>query len=121
MSLEGRRILTQIDNHVVNCTLRAAYQLGLSRWRDLVMHAPQRSLLLVERDVALHGTRTQLVFQEFPFAPGTGKKATFVFPFFQLNHVRTRQFGLGKSHERTSTSGIGTTSFPPHSPTYAIC
>ena len=69
----------------------------------------------IERDIALNEAGIQPVRLEFSTAPGTPEETSFVRDSIYLYYIRAGQRRLDELHGSTSTEGIGTTNFPPHS------
>jgi hypothetical protein len=61
------------------------------------MHAPQRALALIERNVALEHLRVQPVCFEFLRAKSAGKKPALIRVFLQFDHECAEQLSLRKN------------------------
>src|ERR1700688_4831686 len=96
--LEFRRLRTHIHDHIVNCSLGAAYQLGLGIWRGLIMYASQRSFSRVERQAALHQPRVEPMSVEFLLAPCARKETTLVWFRFGVNFEDVWEARVKKNH-----------------------
>src|SRR5919198_2230983 len=117
---ERGRVRAQVDDHVVDGPHGAADQLGLRVRAHLVVHAPERPALLVERDAALDEPRVEPVPLDLVLAPRAGEEAAMVLQPLGLDDDRARQRRFEEDHGYTATWGIGTTNWPPHPRMYAI-
>jgi hypothetical protein len=91
---ESRGLTTEIYNNVVNSAPAAPNQLDLFEGNTLKVHAPKRTLFLVERDIALHPVGIQPENLALALAPASRKKATLVFQLLQFDNVSTLQVCL---------------------------
>jgi hypothetical protein len=69
----------------------------------------QGTLALIVRNAALHQSWIKAVRFELPLAPAPSEKSPIVFQPVGLYDECTFELGLGEDHEKTLTSGIGTT------------
>ena len=84
--LEIRRTLgAQIDDDVEDRASRAPDELGLGGRRILEVHAPQRSLGLVESDVGLRDDRLQSVIGKLLLAERASEEAAIVLATFDVD------------------------------------
>src|SRR5262245_17385937 len=93
----------EIDHHIVDCSPGAADYLGLRMRRCLKVDAAQRSLLGVERDIALHGLGVQSFAFPFLLAPAAGKKPAVVRSGLKMNLENSRQLGFMKCNNETAS------------------
>src|SRR4051794_32944164 len=92
------RFRTDIDDHVPDRAANAPDELRLGRWRQLIMHAANCSLGVIERKVRLNHLRLQSVLGEFLRAKRTAEKpAVILFPI-KLDYKRTGEFRFVENH-----------------------
>ena len=85
------------------------------------MHAAQGARAVVIGQVALHEPLAQPVLGEIAAAKGPGEQPPIVFVGLDVDDEGAGQGRFAEQHQNTSTRGIGTTNFPPHSRMAAIC
>src|SRR2546426_433769 len=97
--LQERRALgPQVHDDVEDRPAGGADQLRLGVRRILEVHASQRALPLVERDVRLRNHGLEAVFGELPLTEGAGEKAALVLAPFHVDDEGTLQPGFGEDH-----------------------
>ena len=94
----GRRVGSQVDDHVVDRASGAAHELGLGGRRHLVVHAAQRAAPVVEGHVALGNERRNAVRLELLPAEGACEKAAVVLAPFEVDDEGARKRCLGENH-----------------------
>ena len=97
--LERRRGGPQVEHDIINRSLRATNELCFFVRRDLIMHASQRSIFLIEGQAALHKVRVQSVRLELIPAKRPRKKSSFVFDSFRLDDERAFQLRFFEDHQ----------------------
>src|SRR5262249_50943188 len=75
---EGRRLRTQVEQHVMHGATNATQELVFLIRGDLVVKAAQRVLVAVEGDVHLHDPVGQAAVPELASTPTAGKEAAIV-------------------------------------------
>src|SRR5688572_28980893 len=88
----------QVDDDVVDRSTGAPHQLGLLVRRSLIVHAAERSLLLVEGDAALRESWVQAARLEFPPAPCSRKKPPLILDLFRLDDESPAYSRLNEDH-----------------------
>jgi hypothetical protein len=88
----------QVDNDVEDGATHAANELGLGRGRILKVHAANRTLLAIVRDIGLGDERLQPVCLEFMLAESAGKEAPRIFPSLQVNDKSALELGFRENH-----------------------
>ncbi len=73
------------------------------------MHPTERTLLLIEGNSTLGQPWIEPASCKFLLAPGSGKKTALIFYSFHFDDEAILEIGLIKDHQKTFTSGIGTT------------
>src|SRR5207253_7802144 len=98
-----------------------AHELRLFMRRDLVVHPAQRAAALVVRNARLRDASFEAAARELLRVERPREETANVPMRLELDHERAADRRLREDHASTSTRGIGTTNFPPHSRMCAIC
>ena len=94
----GRALRAQVDDDVEDRTPRASDELGLGRRRVLKVHAPQRSLGLVESNVGLRDDRLQSVIGELLLAERAREETAIVLAALDVDDEGALELGFGEDH-----------------------
>ena len=84
----GRALRAQVDDDVENRAARAAHELRFRRRRILEVHAAQRALASVERDVGLRDDRLEPVLGEFVLAERAREETAVVLAALEVDDER---------------------------------
>ena len=96
------RVAPQVDDYVENGSPSATYQLRFSMGWQLIMHAAQCCLPLIQRDIGLYQMRVETLLGKLPLAPGPGKETSLV--FLPLRHDYFGIFKLSGKELHSSLS-----------------
>ena len=118
---EARGIRAQIQGDVEQRSPDAADQLGLREGRSLVVHAPERAALVVERHAALRELAIEAVVDELPGRPGASEVSPLIRVPLRLEQPRAGQRGGKEPQSMILVSGMGTTNLPPQLRISDIC
>ena len=95
---EGRGVLSEIDDHIVNGPAGATNNLGLAVRRHLIVHSSKRPLFLVEGNVALGQARLKPAFDKLLLGPGAREKSAFVLELLQFKEEGAGKLCFLKDH-----------------------
>lgn len=112
---------TEIYDHVVDRSPGTTYDSCFRSRSNLIMHPPQSTPQPIVGDIALNQSSVQTIRGKLLYTVTPCKEPSFVLQPIHLDNKGPLQSRLLKNHDRTFTSGIGTTNFPPHAPMKAIC
>src|SRR5215211_717387 len=108
--LVGLRVATQVDDDVVDRAARAANELRLGVGGTLEVHAAQRPLPRVERDVRLHDLIGEAVVGELVRAPRAREEPTRVLAPFEVDEEGSRESRLLEDHAASRQRSVESSS-----------